>query len=116
MADDIPATRFACFVGDFPTESIAATLQEEAAAVVLRNDPARPVQGIDEWLTLIAAGQAIGLTSEATAVQYPRLGVTYRPVADAPPLSVWLSWWRDDPPPALDDLKRLIGAAYEGRT
>jgi len=76
----------------------------------------RPVQGIDEWLTLIAAGQAIGLTSEATSVQYPRLGVTYRPVTDAPPLSVWLSWWRDDPPPALDDLKRLIRTAYEAST
>lgn len=74
----------------------------------------RSVHGIDEWLTLIAAGQAIGLTSEATAVQYPRLGLTYRPVRDAPPLPVWLAWWRDDPPPSLPDLQRLVRSAYEG--
>lgn len=74
----------------------------------------RSVHGIDEWLTLIAAGQAIGLTSEATAVQYPRLGVTYRPVRDAAPLPVWLTWWRDEPPPSFPDLERLVRAAYEG--
>lgn len=74
----------------------------------------RYVHGIDEWLTLVAAGQAIGLTSEATAVQYPRLGVTYRPVTDAPPLPVLLTWWRDEPPQSLQELQRLVRAAYEG--
>lgn len=74
----------------------------------------RSVNGIDEWLTLIAAGQAIGLTSEATAAQYPRLGVTYRPVRDAPPLPVWLAWWRDDPPASVSELVQLVRSAYQG--
>lgn len=39
VADDIPALRFACFVGDFPTAYIAATLQEEAAVAVLQPGP-----------------------------------------------------------------------------
>ncbi|GAA2338176.1 LysR family transcriptional regulator [Dactylosporangium salmoneum] len=72
----------------------------------------RRTGGVDEWLTLIAAGQAVGLTSEATANQNPRPGVAYRRVRDAPAIHVWLAWWRDDPPAGLDDLIALIRAAY----
>lgn len=72
----------------------------------------RAVTGVDEWLTVIAAGQAIGLTSEATARQHPRPGVTYRPVRDAEPVPVQLAWWRDSPPPALPDLLELVRRAY----
>ena len=68
--------------------------------------------GVDEWLTVIAAGQAVGMTSEATARQHPRPGVTYRPVRDAPPVAVQLAWWRDSPPPALADLLALLCRAY----
>ena len=72
----------------------------------------RCVDGVDEWLTLIAAGRAVGMTSEATARQHPRPGVTYRPVRDAEPVAVRLAWWRDSAPPALPDLLRLVGRAY----
>ncbi|MFG2041721.1 LysR family transcriptional regulator [Dactylosporangium sp. NPDC048998] len=72
----------------------------------------RATHGVDEWLTLIAAGQAVGITSEATANQNPRPGVAYRRVRDAPPIHVWLAWWRDDPPAFLDDLVGLARAAY----
>jgi DNA-binding transcriptional LysR family regulator len=68
---------------------------------------ARETGSVDEWLTLIAAGQAVGLTSEATVAQYPRPGVIYRPVRDAQPMPVWLAWWRDDPPPLHQALVRL---------
>ncbi|WP_432824527.1 LysR family transcriptional regulator [Dactylosporangium sp. CA-092794] len=74
----------------------------------------RRTHGVDEWLTLIAAGQAVGITSEATANQNPRPGVAYRRVRDAPPIDVWLAWWRDDPPAHLADLVGLTRAAYEG--
>jgi DNA-binding transcriptional LysR family regulator len=72
----------------------------------------RHVGGVDEWLTLIAAGQAVGMTSEATARQHPRPGVTYRPVRDAQPVPVHLAWWRDSAPPALPDLLQLVCRAY----
>ncbi|SCL27267.1 DNA-binding transcriptional regulator, LysR family [Micromonospora pallida] len=72
----------------------------------------RSVHGVDEWLTLIAAGQAVGITSEATAHQNPRPGVAYRPVRDAPPLPVWLAWWTDDPPSHLADLLDLACVTY----
>lgn len=76
----------------------------------------RSTHGVDEWLTLIAANQAVGLTSEATANQNPRPGVAYRAVRDAPPIQVWIAWWRDDPPPHLTDLIALSRAAYSLRT
>ncbi|WP_238010140.1 LysR family transcriptional regulator [Dactylosporangium sp. AC04546] len=72
----------------------------------------RTTTGVDEWLTLIAAGQAVGVTSEATANQNPRPGVAFRAVRDAPPIPVWLAWWRDDVPPRLSDLLGLICEAY----
>ena len=72
----------------------------------------RPVDGVDAWLTHIAAGQAVGMTSEATARQHPRPGVTYRPVRDAQPVPVHLAWWRDSPPAALPALLQLVCRAY----
>ncbi|WP_433380628.1 LysR family transcriptional regulator [Actinoplanes sp. CA-142083] len=72
----------------------------------------RESHGVDEWLTLIAAGQAVGVTSEATANQNPRPGVAYRSVRDAPPIEVRLAWWRDDPPTRLGELLALARAAY----
>ena len=58
----------------------------------------RTVRGIEDWLTVIAAGPGVGMSSEATAAQHRRPGVVYRPVRDAPPVSVWLAWWADSPP------------------
>ena len=74
----------------------------------------RTTHGVDEWLTLIAAGQAVGVTSEATANQNPRPGVAYRMLRDAPRIDVRLAWWRDDPPARLHDLVTLGRAAYTG--
>jgi ribose 5-phosphate isomerase len=51
-------------------------------------------------------------TSEATAAQYPRPGVVYRPVRDARPMPVWLAWWRDDPPALRSALVRLACDLY----
>jgi DNA-binding transcriptional LysR family regulator len=73
----------------------------------------RATHGVDEWLTLIAAGQAVGITSEATANQNPRPGVAYRAVRDAPPIPVRVAWWRDDPPRHLTDLIKLTCEAYQ---
>ena len=72
----------------------------------------RDTHGLDEWLTLIAAGQAIGITSEATARQHPRPGVTYRPVRNARPVCVWLAWWRDNKPTHAAALVELATELY----
>jgi DNA-binding transcriptional LysR family regulator len=74
----------------------------------------RQVRGVDEWLTRVAAGHAVGVTSDATVRQHHQPGVVHRRVADAPPLQVLLAWWRDDPPPGLAALRALVVAAYAG--
>ena len=72
----------------------------------------RAVSGIEDWLTLIAAGQAMGMSSEATARQHLRPGVVYRPVRDAQPIPVWLAWWKDSAPPRVSDLVKMVCDLY----
>lgn len=72
----------------------------------------RVTNGMEDWLTLIAAGQAVGITAEATTHQHPRPGLKFRPVRDAEPIQVWLAWRRDDPPERLETLIQLAREAY----
>ncbi|MFG1607134.1 LysR family transcriptional regulator [Actinoplanes sp. NPDC049265] len=75
----------------------------------------RRTHTVDEWLTTIAANQAVGVTPEATAQQNPRPGVAYRVLRDAPPITVRLAWRPDSPPAGLDELIELVKALYEKR-
>ncbi|MCK1820330.1 LysR family transcriptional regulator [Streptomyces sp. XM83C] len=50
------------------------------------------VPGVDEWLTTIATGAAVGVTAEGTVHQHPHPGVRYLPVRDAEPVTVHLAW------------------------
>ncbi|MFJ2902399.1 LysR family transcriptional regulator [Streptomyces sp. NPDC087212] len=72
------------------------------------------VHEVDDWLTLIAGGRAIGITAESTAHQYPRPGIVYRPVRDAEPIAVRLAWWRDDPHPKTQAVVELLSDLYRG--
>lgn len=72
----------------------------------------RTTHNIDEWMTAIAAGQAVGITPESTVHQYRRPGMVYRRVIDVEPVSVWLAWQRDSPPDRIGDLLRMMRAAY----
>ena len=76
----------------------------EAPRLVLTGD-------VEEWLDLIAAGDAIGVTSEATAHHLPRPGVVFVPIADAPPMEVRLAWHRNHRHPATGRIARAIRAA-----
>lgn len=67
---------------------------------------------VDDWLDAIAAGRGVGTTAEATAEHYPRPGVVYRPIRDAPPIPVRLAWWKDDPHPATRDVLELLSSLY----
>lgn len=69
---------------------------------------------VEEWLDLIAAGDAIGVTAEATAHHYPRPGVVFVAIDDAPPIEVHLAWHRQHRHPAATRVARAIRAAYEG--
>lgn len=58
------------------------------------------VANVDEWLTVIATGEAVGVTAEATEHIHPHPGVRYVPLADAPPVTVILAWPRPPTHPA----------------
>ncbi len=72
----------------------------------------RWTHSLDEWLTCIAADQAVGVTAEATAHQNPRPGVAYRVLRDVPPIEVEMAWWRDDPPAHLQPLLDMVRSVF----
>lgn len=67
---------------------------------------------VDDWLDIIAAGDAVGTTAEATAHHHARPSVTFRPVTDGPRIPVRLVWWRDDPPRGLTELIAAVTRSY----
>jgi DNA-binding transcriptional LysR family regulator len=68
---------------------------------------------VEEWLDLIAAGDAIGVTAEGTVHHYPRPGVVFVPLDDAPPIEVHLAWHRRHRHPFASRVARAIRTAYE---
>ena len=116
-ADDQWARRRFVRLAEFGGRTVGVDARTGTTTMDIREPGSGPAgvrhtHSVDEWLTVIAAGQAVGMTSEATVAQYPRPGVVYRPVRDAPPVSVWLAWWRDDPPKHRAALVRLVRDAF----
>src|SRR5688572_19795938 len=104
-------------MADFAGHTLAVDHRTGTTTEDLWTGSARPasfrqVQGVDEWLMLISTGQAIGMSSEATAAQNPRPGVVYRLVRDAPPISVFLASRRDDPSALVADFTRLARETF----
>jgi DNA-binding transcriptional LysR family regulator len=77
----------------------------EQPAVEYTND-------IDDWLAAIATGRCIGITTQATAAQYRRDGITYRPLLDAEPVPVHLIWRTHDLHPATHTAIALASTLY----
>ena len=69
---------------------------------------------IDDWLAAIATGRYVGVTPESVVTQYPRPGIVYRPLRDAPPVPVRLVWWRDDAHPATPAAVGLLTSLFRG--
>jgi DNA-binding transcriptional LysR family regulator len=67
---------------------------------------------IDDWLAVIAAGGGIGITAEGTTAQYRRDGVVFRPLRDAPPITVQMIWRRHDPHPSTHAAIALATELY----
>jgi DNA-binding transcriptional LysR family regulator len=116
-ATDPLARRRFLRMADFAERTIAVDSRTGTTAENLWGPEAQPssvryVEGVDDWLTLIATGKAMGMSSEATAAQYPRPGVVYKVVRDAPPISVLLASWKDDPSVLIADFARLARQAF----
>ena len=78
------------------------------------NRPAEVVEtdDVDDWLTVIGSGQALGVTAESTAHQYRRSGLVYRPVRDAPPAPVYAAWNEGEPPAGHQAVLALLRNLY----
>lgn len=75
----------------------------------------RQTREIDDWLSIIVAGGGIGITPEGTTSQYRRDGVVFRPLRDAPPITVTMIWRRHDPHPGTDAAVALLTGLYRGQ-
>lgn len=93
----------------------AATTSAELWPVGGRPDTSLHVANVDEWLTAIGTGDAVGVTGEATEHSHPHPDVHYLPIDDAPPITVHLAWPPMPAHPAVADFcdyaRQFVGAA-----
>ncbi|WP_432198022.1 LysR family transcriptional regulator [Streptomyces sp. bgisy027] len=117
-ADDPLARRRSVRLADLSGRTLVVDRRTGTTTTDLWPPDSRPAieetHDVDDWLTVISTGRCLGMTAEATAHQYPRPGVVYRPVRDAEPIAVRLAWWRDDPHPAAQAAIELLTALYRG--
>ncbi|MFJ5547503.1 LysR family transcriptional regulator [Streptomyces sp. NPDC093225] len=98
----------------------AATTGEELWPGDRRPAATLEVANVDEWLTAIATGDAVGVTADATRHSHPQPGVVYRPLADAAPVTVRLVWPAEPAHPATgtfrDHARRTLAALHSEAT
>ncbi|MFJ9542243.1 LysR family transcriptional regulator [Streptomyces sp. NPDC101225] len=90
------AERESVHLADVAGELVALCATAATSGAELWPEDRRPrtlqVPGVDEWLTVIATGEAVGVTAEGTVHHHPHPGVRYLPLADADPVTVHLAW------------------------
>ncbi|EQD82826.1 LysR family transcriptional regulator [Saccharopolyspora erythraea D] len=83
-------------LADLADRPVALCATAATTSAALWPEERRPrtfeVGGVDEWLTAIATGDAVGVTTEGTGHSHPYPGVRYLPIADAAPVTVHLAW------------------------
>ncbi len=111
------AQRSAVRLADLAGQPVVLCSTASTAGADLWPDDQRPltfqVPGVDEWLTTIATGEAVGVTSAGTSYNHPHPGVRYLPLSGAAPVTVYLVWPRSPSHPATDALRRLVQQQLE---
>lgn len=118
MAKDDPwARRRSLRLAEIAERSLVIDRRTGTTSVDLWPPESRPAvehtQDVDDWLAVIATGRRVGVTAESTVDQYPRPGVVFRPLRDAPPIAVRLVWWRDDQHPATRTAVSLLTELFQ---
>ena len=85
-----------------PLRSAWLPLGEHGAAATV----AVEVDNSEDYFQAIVAGHGIAMLTESSTLAYPRPGITYRLVEDAPPSQLAVAWPRDDTDPVLRDFVR----------
>ncbi|MBK3555630.1 LysR family transcriptional regulator [Streptomyces sp. MBT56] len=117
MASDDPwARRRNIRLDEIPRRTLAIDRRTGTTALGLWPEADRPAveftHDIDDWLAAIATGRCIGLTPQATAAQYRRDGITYRPLRGAEPVPVHLIWRAHTTHPATHTAIALAAGLY----
>ena len=112
-ADHPLADREAISVLDLADETLAVTPSTATTSLALWPPEHRPVSSIDcgnvdEWLTVIAAGDGVGLTPRATSWVNRHPGVAYVELLDGGQIPVQLAWPRDAAHPSVPELLRVV--------
>ncbi|MFD9247781.1 LysR family transcriptional regulator [Streptomyces sp. NPDC059556] len=118
-ADSPLAERPRLALDDLAGGTVVLNTVSGATTLALWPAAARPaatvtVANTDDWLTAIAAGRGVGVSSASTASLHPHPGVTYRPLPDAPPLPVVLAWRDAFPHPATGALVAMAREIVSG--
>ncbi|MFD5328028.1 LysR family transcriptional regulator [Streptomyces sp. NPDC127092] len=118
-ADSPLAARPELTLTELATETAVLNAVSGTTTLDLWPPDARPrttltVANTDDWLSAIAAGRGIGVSSVSTAALHPHPGVTYRPLPDAPPLPVLLAWRATSRHPATEALAELAREIARG--
>jgi DNA-binding transcriptional LysR family regulator len=117
-ADDLWAARRSLRLAEISERTLVIDRRTGTTTPDLWPAEARPAieytGDVDDWLTAISTGRCVGITAESTVTQYPRPGVAYRPMRDAPPIPVHLVWWRDDVHSATIAVVGLLTDLYRG--
>ena len=115
-ADDPWARRRSIRLGDVAERTVVIDSRIGTTTADLwppdRRPRLRDTHDVDDWLSIIAAGDAVGITPEATTTQYQRVGIVFRPLRDAPPIDVRVIWRRHDPHPATHAAIALLTELY----
>jgi DNA-binding transcriptional LysR family regulator len=115
-ADDPWARRRSIGLSEIPQRTLLIDRRTGTTTPELWPADARPqvqdTRDIDDWLAIIAGGGGIGITAEGTTAQYQREGVVFRPLRDAPPITVQMIWRRHDPHPATTAAVTLLTELY----
>jgi DNA-binding transcriptional LysR family regulator len=98
---------------DLAAHPVAVNTVSGTTTVELWPAGARPrvaveVANTDDWLTAIAAGRAVGVTTSATVGMHPHPAVAYRPLTDAADVDVYLAWREPPTHPAVAELPDVI--------
>jgi DNA-binding transcriptional LysR family regulator len=117
-ADDPWARRRSIRLAEIPQRTLIIDRRTGTTTADLWPADARPhlreTRDIDDWLAIIAAGDGVGITPEGTTAQYRRDGVVFRPLRDAPPITVQMIWRRHDPHPSTHAAVALLTELYRG--
>ncbi len=116
-SDDPWARRRHVRLREIPTRTLAIDHRTGTTTLDLWPEGQQPAieytRDVDDWLTAISSGRCVGVTPESTASQYRRTGITYRPLADAQPVPVYLMWRTNGFHPATHTAIALAKALYQ---